>query len=414
MSQTVGLSAHLSGWVVLCSTSILVGYLVHREKRISLALITGFGLRGLVAVFGYYVVPLPQSQSDAVDFVELASSLTSRGVIDIISSLTPGAYSYSRLLSLIFKQLGSSVLLGKSINVLIGTLTIYVVFISSRRLWSPNTATRAAWIVALYPSLILYSSITLREAPIQLSLALFAYYLIRWEQNKKTYLLLLSFGWFICASVLYSGFIVIIPLLVVLISIHLVINEFPTQKRLIQISCWIIVLAGMLLYSSGSAIEVRKLRFLPNHVSSASTVLEEVGRFSEQRMRGDLHFPAFLTVSYVSELWKLPLKSVYFLFTPFPWQVRSVQEVLGLLRSMLNVYIFYFFIASIPTLAFLRTTRLLLLMTITMFLSFLVIVMSPISSIRHSSKLIPLVVMLTHIPEPRLATRRLKIFKRGQ
>ena len=58
---------------------------------------------------------------------------------------------------------GESVMMAKGIGVGFGTGAVLLVYKFSTRLWSQKVGVKSAWMTALFPTLVLYSAITLRE-----------------------------------------------------------------------------------------------------------------------------------------------------------------------------------------------------------------------------------------------------------
>ena len=54
-------------------------------------------------------------------------------------------------------------LMAQSIGLLLGTCSIFLGWKLAYNLWDKNTAKKVAWTIALFPSLILYSVIVMRE-----------------------------------------------------------------------------------------------------------------------------------------------------------------------------------------------------------------------------------------------------------
>ena len=55
-----------------------------------------------------------------------------------------------------------SALMAKSISLLFGILSVFLLWKLSKNLWGNNIANRVGWFGALFPSLILYSVLTMR------------------------------------------------------------------------------------------------------------------------------------------------------------------------------------------------------------------------------------------------------------
>src|SRR5690606_28142625 len=65
-------------------------------------------------------------------------------------------------------------------------------------------------------------------------------------------------------------------------------------------------------------------------------------RFGREESFGSSGYPSFITHGDpVSQPWLLPLRIIYFLFAPFLWDIRSPRHLMGLVSSLLYLYIFW-------------------------------------------------------------------------
>ena len=69
----------------------------------------------------------------------------------------------SRIISIFYTLFGESTMMAKSISVGLGTASVYMVYRICESIWDLKAAYKAAWFTTLFPTLILYSAITLRE-----------------------------------------------------------------------------------------------------------------------------------------------------------------------------------------------------------------------------------------------------------
>jgi hypothetical protein len=89
--------------------------------------------------------------------------------IDIVGSYQ---FGYQLWLGILFTLGTTSVLLGKFVNVLLGTTSILVLSLLGGRLLGARARVRTAWVVALAPSLVWWSAPLLKEAMATLMIAL--------------------------------------------------------------------------------------------------------------------------------------------------------------------------------------------------------------------------------------------------
>ena len=61
-------------------------------------------------------------------------------------------------------------MMAQIISVILGTSSVYLVYRLTMLIWDCESAIKAAWATAIFPTLILYSSLTLREPYIVFSI----------------------------------------------------------------------------------------------------------------------------------------------------------------------------------------------------------------------------------------------------
>ena len=54
-------------------------------------------------------------------------------------------------------------MLAQSIGLFFGVISVFLAWFISEKIWDSQTAIKVGWIVALFPSLVLYSVLPLRE-----------------------------------------------------------------------------------------------------------------------------------------------------------------------------------------------------------------------------------------------------------
>ena len=97
-----------------------------------------------------------------------------------------------------------------------------------------------------------------------------------------------------------------------------------------------------------------------------------------------------------------PLRAIYFLFSPFPWDVRAVNHVIGLFDALLYMVIIGAAWRNRAALWANRATRVILLMLIPLVLAFAWGTGNAGTAVRHRSKLVLAFVMLAGAYLPRI------------
>ena len=63
--------------------------------------------------------------------------------------------------------------------------------------------------------------------------------------------------------------------------------------------------------------------------------------------KGDASYPEWLIIENNTEfIYKVPIRSAYFLFSPFPWDIKNLSHFVGLFDSFLYLYLTYLIIRN--------------------------------------------------------------------
>lgn len=143
---------------------LLIG--AKKNNYIKNFLFVAFMLRsGVVLLDQFDFLKFPDGNSDAAKFEFIAREFSrNQGLMVVFDFFIPDSLLISRIISLFYTIFLESKMIAQCISVGLGVSSVYLVYKLSLMLWDHRSAQKAAWIAALFPSLILYSSITLRES----------------------------------------------------------------------------------------------------------------------------------------------------------------------------------------------------------------------------------------------------------
>ncbi|HZG51916.1 MAG TPA: glycosyltransferase family 39 protein [Pyrinomonadaceae bacterium] len=228
----------------------------------------------------------------------------------------------------IYAIVGRNSLAVQLFNAVLGAATAPVVYICAQRIFQNVRVARvAALLVAFYPSLILWSSQALKDAPIVFLLTLTTLTTLKLgERFSMKYVLVLLFSLFGLLSMRFYVFYIMI----VSVGAGFVIGmrQLTVQSFIRQLM--MVVCVGLAFTYLGV---LRK----------ASVQLEDYGNLERvQRSRQDLAssaqsgFAQDVDVSTTSgALSVIPLGMMYLLFAPFPWQMANLRQSITLPEMML-------------------------------------------------------------------------------
>lgn len=397
----------------LCVLACIV--LCRLQPTLRLALWTALAVRVAAALFQYFIAPLPDSQLDAAGFERLAWAVSQSGIEGVVAGFKIDAFLYARLLGLIYAISDRSPLLLQSVNVLIGLVNVLLGWRLARKLWDERSALRAAWVLALFPTLILYSAITMREAPIVLCLLAGTLAAINWYRHRRIRHLTIAILWFAFGTCLHGAFIVVVTSL-------LVIALYYESKR-----CFRRMLAGWLQPSS-LAVTFAGLATIAVVTSFASIIIvPKVGRLDQafdtlrliQQMTvvnfADAAYPSWLVPDNGAEILPLLLpRIVYFLASPFPWDIGKPQHLIGLVDGQMYVLLVFLLWRARREIAANAEARFVLLLFLPLLIAFSIGVGNFGTALRHRSKFVILLVALVATRLPRLTWKRVQRVRGAQ
>lgn len=223
------------------------------------------------------------------------------------------------MVAAVYGLIGRNMLAIQFVNAVVGAATAPVIFICAKHIFENMRVARiAAFFVAFFPSLVLWSSQGLKDAPIVflLSLAMLATLRLGDRFNFQ-YLAILSCALFALLS--FRFYIFYIALAAIVISFVIGTRAVTAQS----IARQAVVIGGLILALTSLGVT----RF-------AGAQLEQYTDLSRiQRSRADAAtsaesgFASEVDVSTTAgALSAIPIGSIYLLFAPFPWQLTSLRS----------------------------------------------------------------------------------------
>ena len=93
-------------------------------------------------------------------------------------------------------------------------------------------------------------------------------------------------------------------------------------------------------------------------------------------------------------IYKVPVRAIYFLFSPFPWDVKEVRHLIGLFDAFLYIYLFILILKNFKTIWKNPALRIILLILGSYVMAFAVGVGNFGTGIRHRSKFAIMFILL--------------------
>ncbi len=337
----------LSGEELLVSLLILIGGAVAvtlvgtRGRTLILPLLVALIVRAGVALGQRITNILPQGQADAGRFERTAWLWSEHGCMDTSVLNMGGSYVHSWIMSQLYACSGidRAPLVFQMTNVLLGLFTIMVSALIARRIWGQKVAVRAAWVMAFFPTLVLYSVVELREVWVTAFLMTGVYLVIRWMQDGGQHFFALGVAAIMGSAVFHGGTIFAIfglGLAVLFVFSRQGLDLLATQRLNKR---WggaaIMVIAGSMVLMFG----VEELRFSSiGDVTELGEQYEGLEDRQDRLVRGAAEYPSWLRLEGATDaqiVLLTPIRAAYLLFGPLPWDVRAPRHVIGLVDGLL-------------------------------------------------------------------------------
>jgi hypothetical protein len=314
-------------------------------------------------------------------------------------------WGYYYLLGIYFFLTGTaSRLQAAALNCLVGAFTVILSYRTARVLFPAPVATYAGWLTCLWPSLIVWSSQTIKEPTVIFLESVILYCCVSMMAKGSS---LRHLGAAVLAAILvmpfrfYAGYMAAFTIAVTVVLTQVDWRKIrPTQARWIAVGA-VIILAGaaLLLVQRDARFEVYTLDYA-QHFRHAVTI----GQGSGVQVDYDLSTPTGLAFS-------LLVGSTYLLLAPFPWQLTGGSMRMLLTGPEVVAWWAVLLIGVIPGIKYALTRRLIETLPLFLFLAGLGFIYSATFgnvglAYRQRAQLLPWLLILAAVGITRHLQRR--------
>ena len=409
---------NILGWLTL---TLILSVILFKTKNSDVLkfLLAAFMLRAFLVILDNYYFSLPGGTADAKGYVVQAQVISEKHGLAILLNMFSDENNFfiSRIISIFFTLTDKSEMMAQGISVALGTASVYLVYRLSLLLWNKYAAIKAAWIMSLHPSMVLFSALVLKEAYVTFFLLLTLiptilfirklndtkeiklknkrYYLL----NNYTLLLLITSGFFLLKNIhggIFAGFFILIFFLL----FHLIQIEFNNLKKgrvsYLLVMMFIMVVLSLVLWS----LELIKIPYLPGpgNITNLYDILLRkfnVGTISHYNGDYGSAFPTWTIPNNIIEFFpKILARILYFSYSPFPWDIKRYAHLFGLADSLIMIYLSVSAWRNRKLIWENPTSRFLLILLVTYLIIYGLGTSNFGTSIRHKTKFIFILICL--------------------
>lgn len=397
----------LIGFTGIAVVSLITLILALYWPPVGTVLMVGLAVRIAAILLHHFVVPLPDSGADSASFERLAWTWAQGGFIEALGHYPgPDSSFISWILAVLYSVTGRSVLMGQSVSLLFGIGTVFLGWLLARKVWDDSVAAKASWVLALFPTLILYSALIMREAYVCFFFLIALHGVVRWARSGCIAPAILAVVGFVGATFFHGAMIVG----AFMFSLVFGLNELArAQKALLRGR---LIVLSVVLLSVGALgvtnfvstdISLPKLGTINQLMDIERTVsaIASATRGSDGEVGAS--YPEWTVPNSVMEVfYKAPIRAVYFIFSPFPWDVRSARHLIGLFDGFLYMALMFLVWRNRKIIWADRASRILLLILGSYVLVFGLAVGNFGTGIRHRAKFVAALVVLAAPLIPKL------------
>ena len=223
----------------------------------------------------------------------------------------------------------------KAFSVWMGVGSVYLIYRLAFELWGQQVAIKAGWVAALFPSLILYSAIILKESYIIFFLIYGLIGCVLFIKEKKiSNFIQACFGLLVATAINGTMIFGIITFLA-----YVLFNIIKNKIFTILLS--LVIILPIYLYVKGHYAIPKFGNF--ERLTNIEITLQKIAfssRVSTQFGDSGAAYPKWLIPKNLEEIIYLsPIRMIYFLYSPFPWDIKRLSHLVGLLDSLLYIYL---------------------------------------------------------------------------
>jgi len=399
--------ADLLGAVAILMAALFVFVLAKRVPAIAQLLIVAFTLRILLSLFNVYVGGLPDSAPDAYSF-ESRAWQWAQDEFSVVFLRYPAdvghGYIISWILSLFYNLTDRSLLMAQTVSVLFGVGAIYLGWKLSAEMWSEQIAIKSAWVMALFPSWMLYSVLTMREVYIYFFVLFALIGVVRWVKYNNFLDLFIAVMGFVIAALFHGAMALGLLIFIGFVVYRNFFGLFHSLKTANLSFVQLVILIGSSIVIGAFFLSAFSIPYIGTFESMGE------GRIIE-RMTGTTFggsaFPQWLIPQGLWDMvWKVPVRVIYFFFSPLPWDISKYGHFVGFLDGVLYFIFLRLlwkkrkFVLQNPS------SKILLSMLVVYVLVFSLGTGNSGTAMRHRAKIFPIIIVLAAPFLPIVRVRR--------
>ena len=380
-------------------------YIAIIKPEIRNIIITALILRLIIIFIGNYI-SLPDSQYDAKTFENLAAVFAKDGFFEVLknSNIENKSNFISLVIAVPYSLFGRDILIPITMNLLFSMGTIVLGWHVAKKIWNSSIAKKVAWILAIYPSIILYSSVVLREVYIWFFLLLAINCIINWSKTNDLKMIVFAIINFYILSLFHGPLLlgaVVFLFIVVLEKIKKMYSVTKGKIKLKDVFVLTLIFVFFINLFIGN-IDIPKL--------AGSSIIENINQIlirSENTTTGEASYPIWSKFNDRNDIvFKLPAKLFLFYGFPLPWELQKISHLIFMFDSFFYLFLIFLLLKNFKYIWNNRTLRILFIIFIFYSIIFSLGVGNFGTGFRHRTKFLFLLMLIVAPYLPKITFNR--------
>lgn len=386
--------AGLVGSLSLIFIALITFYFSRYYKSLTTILYIALCVRLVTIFLGNFLVILPDSWGDATVFELKAWEYSQDGFFGVLSYYPSDKSSLliSWVYAFLYSLTGRSVILLQSFSLLLGMGSVLLGSRLAHKIWSEKISIKVGWILALYPTLVLYSCLVLREAYVWFFLLVALYGIVCWSKDGGFKSLIIIFIGFVGATLFHGGmFVGGFVFLIILVSFYFI--KIIKSLKFLKISINSLTILSLLIITMFYLVSLDTIPKLGSvkRIFDFEQLLTEISNRNINRAA----YPEWTIPKTSFELiYKAPIRIIYFIFSPFLWDIKKFSHLFGFFDGIFYLMLFILFIKNFKSIWSNRSLRIIFIILASYFVFFGLGTGNFGTGIRHRTKFVIVSILM--------------------
>ncbi len=327
----LGSNDYLYGFFCMGIASTLIVFQTRKRAVVNMEIFLATIFR-----FGICIMYTVMGDGDADYYGVNAAIYANMPLNELFTNIPTGSYLYSWVISFFFRFFGEYYMPVRVFNATLSIICVLFVYDITCAIYRDATiAKKATLIAAIFPNLIRFSSLFAnREVLLIFFMLLYIKKSFDYYHGGNSGNLIASIIYLIPTMILHTSMLSMISLTLMIIMLKKNMYESFAAKMLKK-QMLMIGAVVVFTYMLTSGIGTEKLG-----IGGTALNIESVSKLGNMSAAGRA---AYLTNANFTNpiliLLFLPIRMLYFLFTPFPWMVRNALDIFGLFDAILYLWV---------------------------------------------------------------------------